>query len=295
MKNTRIPLIALSLSGALVIPAAQASNISVSGNTWTASGAAGIIYGDSIVNNSPTGNAQFGYVSTSGGVYGVSPLILRDEGRGTENQTNGSKIQSNAFNASTNDTLTLHFNYISTDGRGYDDYAWARLVNADTNNTAAWLFTARSTNSANGNVVPGNVLNRQVDNTLPDELDAVLNDGNTVGFNVAGTNWIPLGSSSGICWDNANTCGPTGWIKSAYSFTASGSYFLEFGVINWGDEAFDTALAFDFGGLQQVNFSGVTLVPLPAAIPLPGGFLLMSMGVGLMSAMSRRDKFAGRS
>lgn len=295
MKNTRIPLIALSLSGALVIPAAQASNISVSGNTWTANGAAGLIYGDSIVNNSPTGNAQLGYVSTSGGVYGVSPLILRDEGRGTENQTNGSKIQSNAFNASTNDTLTLHFNYISTDGRGYDDYAWARLVNADTNNTAAWLFTARSTNSANGNVVPGNVLNRQVDNTLPDELDAVLNDGNTVGFDVAGTNWIPLGSSSGICWDNANTCGPTGWVKSAYSFTATGSYFLEFGVINWGDEAFDTALAFDFGGLQQVNFNGVTLVPPPATVPLPGGFLLMSVGVGLMSAMSRRDKFAGQS
>lgn len=295
MKNTRIPLIALSLSGALVIPAAQASNISVSGNTWTANGTAGLIYGDSIVNNSPTGNAQFGYVSTSGGVYGVSPLILRDEGRGTENRTNGSKIQSNAFNANANDTLTLHFNYISTDGRGYDDYAWARLVNADTNNTAAWLFTARSTNSANGNVVPGNVLNRQVDNTLPDELDAVLNDGNTVGFNVAGTNWIPLGSSNGICWDNANTCGPTGWIKSAYSFTASGSYFLEFGVINWGDEAFDTALAFDFGGLQQVNFSGVTLVPPPATVPLPGGFLLMSVGVGLMSAMSRRDKFASQS
>jgi hypothetical protein len=295
MKNTRIPLIALSLSGALVIPAVQAANISVSGNTWAANGAAGVIYGDSTVNNSPTGNARFGYVSTSGGVYGFSPLILRDEGRGTENQTNGSKIQSNAFNASANDTLTLHFNYISTDGRGYDDYAWARLVNADTNNTAAWLFTARSTNSANGNVVPGNVLNRQVDNTLPDELDAVLNDGNTVGFNVAGTNWIPLGSSSGICWDNANTCGPTGWIKSAYSFTASGSYFLEFGVINWGDEAFDTALAFDFGGLQQVNFSGVTLVPPPATVPLPGGFLLMSVGVGLMSAMSRRDKLAGQS
>ncbi|OAH96073.1 MULTISPECIES: NF038132 family protein [Methylomonas] len=295
MKNSRIPLIALSLSGALAIPTAQASNISVGSNTWTASGAAGLIYGDSTVHNSPTGNAQFGYVSTSGGVYGVSPLVLRDEGRGTENQTNGSKIQSNAFNASANDTLTLQFNYVSTDGRGYDDYAWARLVNADTNNTIAWLFTARSTNSANGNVVPGNVLNRQLDNNLPDELDAVLNDGNTVGFDVAGTNWIPLGSSSGICWDNANTCGPTGWIKSAYSFAASGSYFLEFGVINWGDEAFDTALAFDFGGLQQVNFSGVTLVPPPATVPLPGGFFLMSVGVGLMHAMSRKNKFRGQA
>ncbi|MDX8128213.1 NF038132 family protein [Methylomonas sp. OY6] len=295
MKITRTPLIALSLSGALVLPTAQAANISLSNNTWTASGAAGLIYGDNTVNNSPTGNAQFGYVSTSGGVYGVSSLVLRDEGRGTENQTNGSKIQSNAFSANANDTLTLQFNYISTDGRGYDDYAWARLVNADTHNTAAWLFTARSTNSANGNVVPGNVLNRQVDNNLPDELDAVLNDGNTIGFAAAGTSWIPLGGSSGICWDNANTCGPTGWIKSAYSFTATGSYFLEFGVINWGDEAFDTALAFDFGGLQQVNFSGVAIMPPPSTVPLPGGFLLMSLGMGLVSAISRRSKFAGQS
>lgn len=291
MKITRIALITLSLSGTIAIPAAQASNISLSSNTWLASGAAGLIYGDNTVNNSSTGNAQFGYVSTSGGIHGVSPLVLKDEGRGTENQTNGSKIQSNTFNASANDMLTLQFNYVSTDGRGYDDYAWARLVNADTNNTAAWLFTARSTNSANGNVVPGNVLNRQLDNNLADELDALLNDGNTVGFDVAGTNWIPLGGSSGVCWDDANTCGPTGWIKSDYVFAATGSYFLEFGVINWGDEAFDSALAFDFGGLQQSNFSGVTLVPPPAAVPLPGGFLLMSTGIGLISAMSRRDKF----
>jgi hypothetical protein len=289
MKNTRIPLIAFCLSSTLVIPTVHASNISVSGNTWTATGAAGLIYGDSTVHSSPTGNAQFGYVSTSGGIYGVSPLVLKDEGRATENQTNGSKIQSSTFNASVNDTLRLHFNYISTDGRGYDDYAWARLVNADSNDTAAWLFTARSTNSANGNVVPGNVLNRQVDNNLPDELDAVLNDGNTVGFDVAGTNWIPLGGSSGICWDDANTCGPTGWVKSEYAFNAAGSYFLEFGVINWGDEAFDTALAFDFSGLEQGNFSGVTLVP-QAAVPLPGGFILMSVGVSLMRAMSRRNK-----
>ena len=42
----------------------------------------------------------------------------------------------------------MQFNFLSTDGKGYDDYAWARLVNADQGNlTVAWLFTARSTNS----------------------------------------------------------------------------------------------------------------------------------------------------
>ncbi len=294
MKNKRFPLIALSLVSTLAIPAVHASIFSVSDSTWTATGEVGLIYGDSTIHSPPTGNSQFGYVTTSGGIYGSSPLVLRDEGRGTENQTNGSRVQSSSFNASANDTLTLNFNYISTDGRGYDDYAWARLVNAETKDTEAWLFTARSTNSANGNVIPGNVLNRQVDNNLPDALNAVLNDGNSVGFDVAGTDWAPLGGSSGICWDSANTCGPTGWIKSAYSFTASGSYFLEFGVINWGDEAYDSALAFDFGGLQQVNFSGVTIVP-PPAVPLPGGFILMSIGMSLMSAMCLRNKARGRA
>lgn len=283
MSNSIISLIGFSLANVLVASAAQASNISISNISWTQNGATGLISGNTTVPNSPTGNSQFGYLTTFGGIEGVSPLVLKDEGRGTENQTNGSNIQSSAFDAVANDTLTLYFNYVSTDGRGYDDYAWARLVNATTNNTAAWLFTARSTNSANGNVVPGNVLNRQVDNKLPDELDAVLNDGNTIGFDVAGTNWIPLGGSSGICWDDANTCGPTGWIKSEYSFTAGGSYFLEFGVINWGDQAFDSALAFDFSGLQKSNFSGGTIVPLP------GGFTLMTLGVALISAVSRRS------
>lgn len=286
MKIPYFPLMALSLVNALAAPDVLASNVSIGSNIWTPTGPAGIIYGDSTVNSSPTGNTQFGYLTTSGGISGASPLVLRNEGRGTENQTNGSKIQSSVFNASSNDTLTLYFNYVSTDGRGYDDYAWARLVNAGTNNIAAWLFTARSTNSANGNVVPGNVLNRQADNNLPDELDAVLNDGNTVGFDVASTDWSPLGASSGICWDDANTCGPTGWVKSDYSFVAAGSYFLEFGVINWGDEIFDTALAFDFDGLQQANFNGVTVVP-PVTVPLPGGFMLMS--AGLLTVISRRN------
>ena len=287
MKNIRIPLLACSLACGL--PVAQAANVSLAGNTWAATGAAGIIHGNSTVHSSPTANAQFGYLTTAGGILGVSPLLLRDEGRGSENQTNGSKIQSSVFNVSADDTLTLYFNYISTDGRGYDDYAWARLVNAATNNTAAWLFTARSTNSANGNVVPGNVLNRQIDNNLPDEVDATLNDGNSVGFDVAGTDWLPLGDSSGICWDNANTCGPTGWIKSEYSVAVAGAYFLEFGVINWGDQVYDTALAYDFQGLQAANFSGVTVLPNPLVVPLPGSFMLMSLGMGLLTVLSRRN------
>jgi hypothetical protein len=291
MKNQWLNSIALSIAVAFSAPAAQAAAVSLESISWTASGAAGLIAGDSTVANSPTGNSPFGYVSTFNGILNTSPLDLKSEGKGTENQTNGTKIVSGAFNASANDTLTLYFNYVSTDGRGYDDYAWARLVNANTNSTAAWLFTARSTNSANGNVVPGNVLNRQTDNKLPDELDAVLNDGKTIGFDVAGTEWSALGDSSGICWDSANTCGPSGWIKSAYNIAGTGSYYLEFGVINWGDEAYDSALAFDFGGLQQRNFSGInTAPPVTNAVPEPGMFALLAMGLGLINLGTRRRK-----
>jgi hypothetical protein len=284
MKTFRTTLTWLGLAGTLLAAtAAHAADVALGGASWNTTGAAGVISGDTTVPVSPLGNAQFGYITTAGGVYGTSPLVLRSEGRGTENQTNGTKVVSGSFNAGANEKLDLYFNYVSTDGRGYDDYAWARLVNAGSNTTAAWLFTARSTNSANGSVVPGDVLNRQVDNKLPDQLDAVLNDGNTVGFKVAGTQWAPLGFSSGICWDSANTCGPTGWIKSSFSIAASGNYYLEFGVNNWGDEAYDTALAFDFSGLQQANFNGLT-APVPELPPAA----MMALGLGLMAVVVRR-------
>lgn len=286
MKTFRTSLAGLGLAATLLgATTARAADVALGGVTWNTTGAAGVIAGDTTVPASPLGNTQFGYITTAGGIYGTSPLVLRSEGRGTENQTNGTKIVSGSFSAAANEKLDLYFNYVSTDGRGYDDYAWVRLVNAGSNATAAWLFTARSTNSANGSVVPGDVLNRQVDNKLPDQLDAVLNDGNTVGFKVAGTQWAPLGFSSGICWDSANTCGPTGWIKSSFSITTTGSYYLEFGVNNWGDEAYDTALAFDFAGLQQANFNGLT-APVPELPPVA----MMGLGLALMAAMMRRRR-----
>ncbi|HRH73767.1 MAG TPA: hypothetical protein PLM62_11775, partial [Zoogloea sp.] len=62
-------LVAMTLA-----PVAQAAALSLDGTTWVATGAAGLIAGDSTVATSPAGNARFGYVSTAGGVSGVSPL-----------------------------------------------------------------------------------------------------------------------------------------------------------------------------------------------------------------------------
>lgn len=286
MKRTNAAQLALFLMSAGTSPALLAADVSLASTSWTTTGQSGSIGGTSTVPVSPTGNTQLGYVTTAGGVTGVSPLVLKDEGEGSQNQTNGSRVLSGSFSAGAGDTLTLYFNYVSTDGRGYDDYAWARLVSATTQDTAAWLFTARSTNSANGNVVPGNALKRQVDNSLPDELDAVLNDGNTINFGVAGTTWAPLEFSSGICWDSANTCGPTGWIKSAYSFASAGTYQLEFGVINWGDEAYDSGLAFDFAGLSGARFGGDS-GPL-APVPEPEIYAMLLAGLGVLARARRR-------
>ena len=140
-------------------------------------------------------------------------------------------------------------------------------------------------------MVPGDVLNRQQDNKLPDELDATLNNGNSVGFNVSSTVWQPLGGFSGYCWDSANTCGPSGWIRSDYTFTDSGSYQLEFGVVNWGDGIFDSALAFDYQGLAPSSFPGLSVL---AAVPEPGQLAMMLSGLGLMSGMGWRNRRATR-
>ncbi len=291
MKTIRLfPAMTIALAAAH-ISGAQAAETSIDGVTWFATGAAGIIGGTSTVPVSPVGNGQFGFVTTAGGVghFGsadnVSPLVLKTDGKGNEGTNNGTKIVSSSFSALGSDTLTLYFNYVSTDGRGYDDYAWARLVDAGTHGTAAWLFTARSTNNARGNVVPGDVLTRQVDNDAPDTLDAVLNNGSSIGFDVSSTEWQPLGSFSGFCWDSANTCGPSGWIQSRYTFAASGSYYLEFGVANWGDEVFDSALAFDFAGLNMANFPNA---PLVTSVPEPENYAMMLAGLALLGTVAAR-------
>lgn len=293
MKPNPSLLVALTAIAFLSAAPIRAAETAIDQVNWLATGAAGLIEGTNTMPLSPTGNSYFGFVTTAGGAghFGspdnVSPLILKADGKGNEGTNNGTKIVSDAFSGIAGNTLTLHFNYISTDGRGYDDYAWARLVDAASNETAAWLFTARSTNSARGNVIPGDVLNRQVDRDAPDQLDAVLNDGDRIGFDVSSTTWQPLGTSSGYCWDDANTCGPSGWVKSSYVLAQTGTFRLEFGVANWGDEIFDSALAFDFVGLDAANFPNA---PLIASVPEPSIQAMFLAGIALAGVVALRRR-----
>ena len=61
-------------------------------------------------------------------------------------------LQSNTFLADAGSDLELFFNYVTSDGAGYADYAWASLLD-ESFNQVAMLFTAHTKES--GNIVPG--------------------------------------------------------------------------------------------------------------------------------------------
>ena len=267
--------------GAAALPAA-AGPVALPTVGSTCSGVCGSSAADGDIGLSPLGQARYGYVATAGSTaLGVSPLTLDDNSRG--GQTNGSTWTSGLFNATAGDQIDVWFNYASTDGKGFDDYAWARLLDAGSGGLVAWLFTARSSNSSTGNIVPGDVVTKKEF----DPRDSILNydsyefTSKTVDDPI---DWQPLGDSNGTCWrDNASGCGFTGWLQSRHVFASAGSFRLEVGVINWGDEAYDSGLAFDVAGLAMAQ-----------TVPEPGTLPLWAVAAG-MAALVRRKAVRPRA
>jgi hypothetical protein len=230
----------------------------------TCVGNCGTLGADGVV-TAPPGGTTYSYVSTNGGVTGAGQLP-------GEGGTNGSSYMTSVFSAAAGDDLNFWFNYVTSDGSGYADYAWAALLTSSLDPVAI-LFTART--QPTGTIVPGQ--------DLPG-VEATLNP-SSVPIIPGGPAWSALGDDSGDCYDDG--CGYTGWINSTYDIAAAGNYILAFGVSNWSDQAYDSGMA----------FSGITVggKPVEGAIPEPGTWAMMLMGFGAVGFAMRRRKLVSEA
>lgn len=227
-------------------------------NAATCIGVCGTQSPNGVVTAPPVGGPNYEFVTTNGGIAGVGQIA----GAGG---TNGSQLTTDNFTAAVGDPLNLYFNYVTSDGAGFSDYAFAELLTSD-NNSVGFLFTART--SASGNTSPGFGLPSNISTLTPGTSPIQT-----------GTTWAALGSDSGGCW--AVGCGNTGWIQSTYNFGTAGLYKIRFGTTNVSDTGFNSGLA----------FSGLSVAGAPVgAVPEPSTWMFMLLGFGLVGASLRRKR-----
>jgi hypothetical protein len=232
---------------------------------WTCTGNCGSLGSDGIVTTPPVGTG-YQYISSDLGASGIGQLSVGG--------TIGSTLQSSPFAGVAGTALTFSFNYVTSDGAGFADYAWAKLLNLS-NSTETLLFTART--QPTGNIVPGFGL----PGTAP---------GVTLGTSaiIGGAPiWSPLGSDSNRCY--ADGCGYTGWVSSSFTLTSASNYALLVGVTDWSDTNFSSGLA--VAGLAVGGIDVITQLPTtPSGVPVPGSVLLLlvgSIGLGLTRLAKR--------
>lgn len=222
---------------------------------------------DGVVTLPPNGASSYQWISTDDGTDGVGGL----PGGALGDETNGSTLATTQFSATSGTLLDFYFNYVTSDGADYADYAWAGLFDSS-DNLVSLLFTARTKPS--GSIVPGQ--------GMP-PVNAALTPSPVLIIGGAPI-WSPLGGGSGDCWDTG--CGYTGWINADYTIAAAGDYYLKIGVTNWGDEDYNSGLA----------MAGVTVggVPVPTGVPEPASLGMFGLGVllaGLLVGLRRRRAF----
>ena len=246
----------------ILLAAAISLGFSGTAVAQTCVGNCGTLGADGVV-TAPPGGTTYSYVSTSGGAAGGGQLP-------GEGGTNGSTYTTAVFSAAAGDPLNFYFNYVTSDGSGFADYAWAALLTA-TLDPVAILFTART--QPDGSIVPGFDL-PGVEATLTPASVPIIDGGPA---------WSPLGGSSGACFNGTGQgCGYTDWVSSTYDIANAGNYVLAFGVTNWDDTAFHSGMA----------FSGITVagVPVDNAVPEPGTWAMMLLGFGAVGFAMRRRR-----
>lgn len=251
----------------------------IAANTSTA---CGTLNANGVIVAPPNGEPRYAFVSTNGGAAGVNlpgvggnPAEPLNPGA----PVNGALFRTAPFTAAAGDNLRFFFNYATTDGAGYADYAWARLLTPSLTQ-AALLFTARTVVS--GSVVPGQGMPTPAATLTPGTvpIQAVASGNPDV---MAGPAWLPLGQWSGQCFDVG--CGYTGWVRSNFSLAAAGQYILEVGVTNWDDEQYDSGLA-----IAGLALNEVPVGTPPQIIPEPGTVILVASGLLGMAVVARRRR-----
>ncbi len=263
----------LGMAAKFVVQQAEEDPTSVP-DGWTCTGNCGRLGANGVVTTPPSGATSYLWVSTNQGVNGVA---LPGVG-GTGTPTNGSRLRSPLYQGKAGDNFSFFFNYVTSDGAGFADYAWARLLGVD-GSPQALLFTARTTPS--GNSVPGFGMPTPSATLTPGVVSII--DGGPV--------WTPLGPSSGECFDEG--CGFTGWIRSQFVLPNDGQFQLEFGATNWTDEEFDTGMAVDGLALNDIALPVDPNNPPPiTAVPEPSTVLLVAAGMASILLMGRRRRAA---
>ncbi len=246
---------------------------------WICEGECGTLGADGVVSLAPKGGDAYGWVATASN----SPTGLALEGVGGDgNPTSGSRLRSSIFEASAGDDLEFQFNYVTSDGGGFADYAWARLLDSDLNEVAL-LFTARTT--PGGTTVPGFEMPDIEAEITPEEVTII--DG--------GPEWSPLGGNSGSCYSTG--CGYTDWVQSNFEIPADGSYVLEFGAVNWNDTSFQSGMAFDGITVEGEPIGGGPGTGEPGdyvSIPTLSrpGLLIAALILMMMGMLALRGRFS---
>jgi hypothetical protein len=234
---------------------------------WTCTGACGTSGANGVV-TAPPGGTTYDFVTTAGGVtLGANDLNIGSE-------TNGSRLVSGLFSATAGQALEFDFNYVTSDGSEYVEYAWARLLDSS-QAPVALLFAARTTPS--GNTVPGTGLPAIAATMTPSSTPIIP----------GGPTWAPLGGYSGACYGPG--CGYTGWIHSSYSIPTTGNYFLEFGVVNWIDTIYDSGLAISGATVGGTPIGDPTT---PNPVPEPASMLLLGSGLAAAAHRMRKNRKA---